>query len=254
MVVKAFIWPPMASVSRGMSWAERLWVPLKSMCSMKWAAPDSAAVSSREPPPIQIPRAAERTVWMGSVTKRTPLGRVSSCTIGVLLPVLSRGAGGRPSSVLGTVGTAAGYNLRRGFPPLSGAGIQAFSKRKPRRKESQGVPPCTPWNKTARWGSLHLLGRCPLRPSLSGSCAPDQIWKRIFGENIFCWILLCEKSSQRKSPKRQSPNQGPYMGSIKTHDRPAASLSPKQSERAASGLKNRGPGAKPLVFFPPFLT
>lgn len=31
----------------------------------------------REPPPTQMPRAAERTVSMGSVTMRTPLGRVS---------------------------------------------------------------------------------------------------------------------------------------------------------------------------------
>ena len=67
----------MASVSLAMSWAVRRWVPLKSMCSMKWAAPDSSGVSSREPPPTQMPRAAERTVSMASVTRRTPLGRVS---------------------------------------------------------------------------------------------------------------------------------------------------------------------------------
>ena len=44
------------------------------------------------------------------------------------------------------------------------------------------------------------------------------------------------------------------MGSIKTHCRPAAPLSQKMERAPAIGLKNRGPGAKPLVFFPPFLT
>ena len=108
------------------------------------------------------------------------------------------------------VESIAGYNLRRGHPPLSGAGIQAFSMRKPGRKESQGVPPCTPWNKTARWGSLHLLGWWPLERSLSGKSAPDQIWKRIFGEKIFSGYCSVEKSSHRKSQERKFPNQGTY--------------------------------------------
>ena len=105
------------------------------------------------------------------------------------------------------VESIAGYNLRRGHPPLSGAGIQAFSMRKPGRKESQGVPPCTPWNKTARWGSLHLLGWWPLERSLSGKSAPDQIWKRIFGEKIFSGYCSVEKSSHR-NPKKESSKSG----------------------------------------------
>ena len=44
------------------------------------------------------------------------------------------------------------------------------------------------------------------------------------------------------------------MGHENTYYRFAASPTPKQSERAASGLETRGPGVKPLVFFPPFLT
>ena len=42
-----------------------------------------------------------------------------------------------------------------------------------------------------------------------------------------------EKSSQESFLERQFPNQGPYMGSIKPHDRFAASLSQKM-ERASS--------------------
>ena len=77
MVVKALSWPPMASI-RPASWAAVLAVvPLKSMCSMKCAAPDSEAASPLEPVATQMPRAAERTEEMGSVRMRTPFGRVS---------------------------------------------------------------------------------------------------------------------------------------------------------------------------------
>ena len=108
--------------------------------------------------------------------------------------------------------SVAGSNLRGGPPPLSGAGIPAFSKRKPGRKESQGVPPCTPENKTARWGSLHLLRLCLLQPSLSGKSAPDQIWKRLFGEKIFCWILLCEKIQPQKISQKKVSQSGNVHG------------------------------------------
>ncbi len=46
------------------------------MCSMKWAAPFSAALSWREPVPTQMPRDAERTPGTCSVRIRTPLGSV----------------------------------------------------------------------------------------------------------------------------------------------------------------------------------
>ena len=45
----------------------------------------------------------------------------------------------------GSVGTGAGPDLRRGSPPGPGRGIQAFSKRKPGRKESRGVAPRPPF-------------------------------------------------------------------------------------------------------------
>ena len=59
--------------------------------------------------------------------------------------------------------------------PLSGAGIQAFSRESPERKESQGFALDPDDFKTARWGSLHLLGWWPLERSLSGSCPPDTL-------------------------------------------------------------------------------
>ena len=76
LVVKALTWPPMASISWASSAAVRRSVPLKTMCSIKWAAPFSCARSWREPVPTQMPSAAERIPGTGSVTMRTPLGRV----------------------------------------------------------------------------------------------------------------------------------------------------------------------------------
>ncbi len=76
MVVKALIWPPTASISSANWAAVRLRVPLKSMCSMKWAAPFSPALSWREPVPTQMPRETERTPGTCSVRIRTPLGSV----------------------------------------------------------------------------------------------------------------------------------------------------------------------------------
>ena len=77
-MVKALIWPPMASMRFASSPAEQAGVPLKSMCSMKWAAPLSEDFSSREPVVTQMPSAAERTPGIRSEAMRTPLGRVVS--------------------------------------------------------------------------------------------------------------------------------------------------------------------------------
>lgn len=139
-------------------------------------------------------------------------------------------------------------------PPLSGAGIQAFSRRKPGRKEWQGVPPCTPWNQTARWGSLHLLGWWPLERSLSGKSAPDQIWIRIFGEYVLAGYCSA-KNPAIENPTKESPQiRVRTWVAVKRTVVPLRLYPKRWSERVASGLENRGPGAQPLVFFPPFLT
>ncbi len=62
--------------ARAMSSAERLVVPLNSMCSMKWEMPFCSGVSRREPEPIQMPTETERTCGMASVITRTPLASV----------------------------------------------------------------------------------------------------------------------------------------------------------------------------------
>ena len=54
-----------------------------------------------------------------------------------------------------------------------------------------------------------------------------------------------QKSSLKKSPKRKSPNQGTYMGSIQTHCRFAASLPQKMERAPASGFIRSGSRAKP---------
>ena len=50
-------------------------VPLKSMCSMKCAAPASSPLSYREPERTQMPSEALRTPSAWSSTTVTPLGR-----------------------------------------------------------------------------------------------------------------------------------------------------------------------------------
>src|ERR1035438_10116845 len=59
-----------------MSSADRLVVPLKSMCSMKCEMPFCPVDSRREPEPIQIPTDTLRTCGMTSVITRTPLPSV----------------------------------------------------------------------------------------------------------------------------------------------------------------------------------
>ena len=66
----------MESTERAMSSADRLVVPLNSMCSMKCEMPFCSGDSRREPAPTQIPTETERTCGMTSVMTRTPLASV----------------------------------------------------------------------------------------------------------------------------------------------------------------------------------
>ena len=59
-----------------------------------------------------------------------------------------------------------------------------------------------------------------------------------------------EKIQSEKAQKRKSPNQGPYMGHDKTHDRFAVSLSQKMERAPASGFETSGCRAEPCDSFP----
>ena len=85
-----------------MSSADRVAVPLKSMCSTKCAMPLRSAASCRDPRVSQTPMLIERTCVIRSVRMRSPLSRTSR-TIGEfdkvkLAAVGSRDAGKRPGS------------------------------------------------------------------------------------------------------------------------------------------------------------
>ena len=71
----------MESMACAMSSAERVSVPLNSMCSTKWAMPLRSAVSCREPRVSQTPMLMERTCVICSVRMRRPLSSASR-TIG----------------------------------------------------------------------------------------------------------------------------------------------------------------------------
>src|SRR5471030_1685217 len=76
LAVKASRLPPSASTERAMSSAERVVVPLNSMCSMKCVMPFCSGVSRREPAPTQMPTETERTCCMASEITRTPFESV----------------------------------------------------------------------------------------------------------------------------------------------------------------------------------
>src|SRR6266566_2821564 len=65
----------MESTERAISSADRLVVPLKSMCSMKCVIPFCSGNSRREPVPTHTPTETERTCGMTSVMTRTPFER-----------------------------------------------------------------------------------------------------------------------------------------------------------------------------------
>src|SRR5690606_35579286 len=67
--------PPMESIVWAMSSADRVAVPLNSMCSTKWAMPLSSVDSCREPRASHTPTLTERTCGIRSVSTRNPPGR-----------------------------------------------------------------------------------------------------------------------------------------------------------------------------------
>src|SRR5436190_19145729 len=67
----------MESIACAMSSADRVSVPLNSMCSTKWAMPLSAALSWRDPLVSHTPMLTERTCVIGSVRMRRPLSSAS---------------------------------------------------------------------------------------------------------------------------------------------------------------------------------
>ena len=74
------------------------------------------------------------------------------------------------------------------------------------------------------------------------------------GKNILLDIALW-KNPAKENPPKESPQIRARTWAASKRTAALLRLYPKRgSERAASGLENRGPGAKPLVFFPPFLT
>jgi len=75
--VKAFISPPMESISIAMSLAVLFSVPLKKRCSMKCETPPISSGSCRDPTFTQTPMDTERDLGRVSDTTRIPLERVS---------------------------------------------------------------------------------------------------------------------------------------------------------------------------------
>src|SRR5207248_4498289 len=98
--VNASICPPTESMARAMSSAERVVVPLKTRCSIRWEIPPRPSGSTREPVSTQIPTATERTCGIVSVTSRMPLGSRSLRWATRAALSASSGGGGRDRELL----------------------------------------------------------------------------------------------------------------------------------------------------------
>ena len=246
----------MASVSRAMSWAERLWVPLKSMCSMKWAAPDSAAVSSREPPPIQIPRGRGADgVWMGLGDQAHPVGegfqlhhrRSPSCAV----------PRGRGPAVIGT-------RYRWGPPqvitcgvvsrPYPGRGSRLSLRESPDAKSRRGFPPAPPGIKPlAGARSIFWVG------ALCGHLFLAHVHQTRFGNAYSEKIFFAGSCSAKNLAKENLPKDSPQIRARTwAASKPTTALLRLYPQNRASeqraALKTGVQGRSPLVFFPPFLT
>ena len=76
------MWPPMESTWAAMTSAGRVFVPLTTMCSMKWLIPVWAEASWRLPRFSHTPTATLRTCGIDSVISVRPFGRISLKIIG----------------------------------------------------------------------------------------------------------------------------------------------------------------------------
>ena len=126
-------------------------------------------------------RQASRSRWLSS---------------GLLSGMMAGELGGLPSAG-GPVWTIAGWALRGGFPPGPGRGIQAFSRRKPGRKESRGVAPRPPFFR-ARSLALAGFGGCAALFRSIGYYEPHLralIWRLSFAKFFFS-IFFLENASQ----------------------------------------------------------
>ncbi len=121
--------------------------------------------------------------------------------------------------------------------------------RKPGRKESQGVPPCTPEHKTARWGSLHLLGWWPLERSLSSKSAPDQIWIRIFGEKSFAGHCSVKNPAIKNLPKESPQIRARTWVAIKPTAVPLRLYPQNRASEQRAALKPGVQGRSPWCSF-----
>ena len=148
-----------------------------------------------------------------------------------------------------------GLGAQRPGGRLPGGG-PAFFIRKQGERIAGGSPPAPP-----HFQDRSLLARsifwvaCPLPRSLSGLCAPDQIWKRIFGKNFLAGFF---PTLSHRPPTHASQPAQLGGGPLPTGRGRAAGQDTKKRDTPKdipnqSG-ESRGEKLSPLVFFPPFLT
>ncbi len=150
-------------------------------------------------------------------------------------------AGGAPSSVGGSVGTVAGPDLRRGFPPGPGRGIQAFSRESPDAKSRGGWPPAPPFS-MVRLLPLARFGGCAALFRSWGYFEAHLralIWGLSFAKMLFS-IFYPENASQIGFGIPEEIVPLSYQGQ----------RSPKRANESERAMKPGSRGAAPALFLP----
>ena len=180
----------------------------------------------RRSSPDHLPGAARGCGPFRWAAQKTPWGAAPRCPAGPL------------SSVGGSVGTVAGWTLRRRFPADSG-GEPGFLWKKAGGKNTRGKPLDPGFYSplaAARsfWGSLSLI-----RQRGYFLRYPKTDLGRIFGK----------KYAEKEFYERKSPNQGTYMGLVIAYRPERCGTTAKTSEWERAGPKPGGAGGIPPRLF-----
>ena len=153
------------------------------------------------------------------------------------------GRGPLPMSAGGPVGTVAGPDLRRGFPPGPGRGSRlSLEKARTQRVAGGGPPPPLFYGPLVPTRSFwRLLSRIRSRGYFLRDSKTDleRIFRKKYAEKAFY--------------ERKSPNQGTYMGTVIAPPPGQCGTNAKTSERQQAGHKTGVQGACPRPSFSPFL-
>ena len=165
------------------------------------------------------------------------------------------GPGAAPGSTCPTGG--GGSYPPRGAAPRGGPPTRrgpCFLYKKAGGKNRRGFPPAPPGIKPLA-GARSIFCVCVFCNHLFLAHVHQTRFGYAYSGKIFFAGYCSVKNPAKENLSKESPQIWVRTWAASNPTAVPLRRYPKRwSERAASGLENRGPGAQPLVFFPPFLT